>query len=319
MHVVGDLSFSRYPAAVVRGAGFEGLLSYTGTARFTLDELRDVLNAGLSFGFIQESYSTRATEGYGAGVEDARYAEARVNELLDALGFPRTDEILYVVSDGNASQPGTPAELAGIAEYSRAVGDVSERSRFRVYGNTRCVDAARSGSPKCVGTMVPDTWGARSGIDDLWQMANVATPLDGIDVDHAFVDDWGQFPRPNGGGVIKSKGAEHAMWIAVNNHDQPGTPFRAMFVGGDCKIDDCVGAPGLFSFPQDALDAHGRGVELKPVTNAKWQEILDRTVSYAAIESALAGLPAAVAKAVGGAPGGGVSGTVSVSGQLQVT
>ena len=70
------------------------------------------LAAGCTFTFIQESYATRAQEGYTAGVNDAHYADAQV----DGVGYPVSCAVAYCASDGNAGNPGPDAAPAIQAE-----------------------------------------------------------------------------------------------------------------------------------------------------------------------------------------------------------
>lgn len=182
-----DFSYARPTGAELELRGLDALF-YTGNARPSAEYINDLRSRGVAVTFIQETTSTRAQAGFGAGVADAQFADARASEV----GYPTTAAIAYVVSDGSASDPNYGAE--NITAYAQGVASVSQRPFF-FYGNRYCVDAAMAGGgARCLGAWVPSTWGSDPNRDLLIQEANIASPVGDTDLNSVYkpYGAWGQ-------------------------------------------------------------------------------------------------------------------------------
>ncbi len=84
--------------------GFSGVMRYIshdGSKDITAQEIANLRGAGFDIGIVYESTANRSTEGFGAGHDDAVFANAQ----LDALGYPSTCLVTYAVDfDAQPSQ-----------------------------------------------------------------------------------------------------------------------------------------------------------------------------------------------------------------------
>lgn len=195
MAVAFDFSGARPDPAEIVAAGGSGALAYLGSGKPRPDPgyIAALHAAGLWFVFIQESYASRAYEGYDAGAVDAHVAEADA----DAAGYP--EECAIYVALGDTNRGDAAAHVAGIAEYARGFGDALRRPVFGGYGSREAVDAACAAQPKMQFRWTVETWGANfEGYDHIVQMANTPSPIADTDLDQTFQADVGQWPRPGG-------------------------------------------------------------------------------------------------------------------------
>lgn len=182
MRAAIDFSFAR-PSVQDLISHELDVLCYTGSARPDAGYFADLRAAGIAVTLVQESDPNRSQQGHGAGVEDARFADSRADEV----GYPRSASIAYVVSDGSAGDPSSGGDQ--ISEYARGVVETSVRPVFW-YGNVYATDAAMSGAPNSLGTWIPSSWGTGSL---LTQEANIASPIGDTDLNtvHAPYGAWG--------------------------------------------------------------------------------------------------------------------------------
>lgn len=126
-------SFSPLDPARVKQGGYAGMFRYvapdnskTRPKILTPEQAKAIRAQGLDLVVNFEWYEDRAFEGYGAGVTDARTADA----VADRCGYPRTCAIYYSVDVG------VPASKVGaVLEYFRGVRDASKRP-VGYYGGT---------------------------------------------------------------------------------------------------------------------------------------------------------------------------------------
>lgn len=182
MRAAIDFSFAR-PSVQDLISHELDVLCYTGSARPDAGYFADLRAAGIAVTLVQESDPNRSQQGYSAGVEDARFADSRADEV----GYPRSASIAYVVSDGSAGDPSSGGDQ--IAEYARGVVETSMRKVFW-YGNVYATSAAMSGAPHSLGTWIPSSWGTGTL---LTQEANIASPIGDTDLNtvHAPYGAWG--------------------------------------------------------------------------------------------------------------------------------
>lgn len=138
---------------------------------------------------IQESWITRAQEGYNAGVEDVNFARARLSgrQIWNLSG------IAYAASDGSRFDPQWNGDR--IADYGQAVG-VGELLPFTFYGNRYAVDAASAGALRVAGMRsikpdggwLPSTWDFDATRDLMEQLVNSQTPIPNTDENRVWVD-----------------------------------------------------------------------------------------------------------------------------------
>lgn len=115
-----DYSWARPNPVAIRAAGYTGVLRYVSRPasngkNITKPELDALRAAGLDVTLNFEQYERRPLEGYIAGGDDARSADA----LADTVGYPRACAIYYSVDFGTS--------WAAIREYFRGVQAGSRR------------------------------------------------------------------------------------------------------------------------------------------------------------------------------------------------
>lgn len=147
-----DAAWGDFPTVDV---GYDWL-RYTGTARPTAAWVSAVVPYA-RVTFVQESYSTRSSEGYAVGVIDCRYAEQRAREV-----HPGVESIAVVVSDGNNG------DLWDASEYARGWSDTATIPFFP-YGDQPICESFLRGAHGLVlnGTWVPATWGTGTFLTQL--------------------------------------------------------------------------------------------------------------------------------------------------------
>lgn len=185
MQVV-DYSFARPGAAAIRNAGHQGAVRYLSPApvkninRAERDELRQ---AGLWIGFVWEDNSTRASEGFDAGVADARQA----NAMADELEVPGDVALYYAVDRPDT----TPAMTR---EYFKGILSVGGRPAG-VYGSETVCEAMLDLG--CKYAWQVETWGNRiSPRVHLVQLVNTHSVVGSTDLNDVKNDDWGGWPPP---------------------------------------------------------------------------------------------------------------------------
>lgn len=119
-----------YPGGkAMKEAGYEFSLSYLwfqGQQHNTInaDKIADMLANGIACGAIWETYANRAADGYQAGVDDARKAQAQVA----SHGYP--DMTVYATIDFDMAE----WQKDQVVEYFRGFCDVLGKQRVGVYG-----------------------------------------------------------------------------------------------------------------------------------------------------------------------------------------
>ena len=174
-----DAAWGDFPVGVL------DWLRYTGSARPDAGWVNACLAAGLNVTFIQESYSTRSSEGYDVGVADCRYAEARAREV-----HPGVRSIAVVFSDGNY------ADAWDASEYGRGWSDTATLPFFG-YGAHGVLDSGLTGAQRGRGAAllvlgndgqpgrwVPETWGPTNLIGQVV----APSPVANTDLNHVHAD-----------------------------------------------------------------------------------------------------------------------------------
>ncbi len=138
---------------------------------------------------IQESWPTRAREGYNAALEDTIFVKNRLGQrrIQNLAG------IAYAVSDNSRFDPNDGGDK--IADYGQCVA-VEEMLPFTFYGNRYAVDSALGGAMRVSGLHIisehggwlPETWDFDSLRDLIMQIVNTPTSIPGTDQNLVVVD-----------------------------------------------------------------------------------------------------------------------------------
>lgn len=168
-----DAAWGDFPTDDV---GYEWL-RYTGSARPD-GEWCHAVTQHSRLTFIHERYSTRSQEGFGAGLEDCRVAEARAREV-----HPGVESIAVAVSDGDG------ADNWDASEYGKGWA-AAATLHFFPYGAVPICESfltGAAGSPfRLDGTWVPETWGNGTFLSQVVGTSPVAN----TDLNHAHKAYW---------------------------------------------------------------------------------------------------------------------------------
>ncbi len=138
---------------------------------------------------IQESWPTRAREGYNAALEDTIFVKNR----LASRTIANLCGIAYAVSDNSRFDPNDGGDK--IADYGQCVA-VEEQLPFTFYGNRYAVDSALGGAMRVSGLHIisehggwlPETWDFDAMRDLMMQIVNTPSSLPGTDQNRVYVD-----------------------------------------------------------------------------------------------------------------------------------
>ncbi len=132
-----DYAWWQVSPAQLKAMGFSGVMRYIshdGSKDITAVEIANLRAAGFDIGIVFESTGSRSAEGFGAGHDDAIFA----NQRLDALGYPANCLVTYAVDfDAAPSQ---------VQPYFDGVASVVGRPSAP-YGGIRVVDGVRYPAP----------------------------------------------------------------------------------------------------------------------------------------------------------------------------
>jgi hypothetical protein len=243
MTLAADFSWTHPDPAELVANNISDCLLYCGPAMPDNGYIQQLLAAGLSVTFIEETRQDPYVGGYDAGVARVRYAEGRVV----AAGYPADCTIVYVLSDQNVAMPGA-AQEAMVADHARGIDDATTRPAWMGYGNRTAIDAARTTSPKMLYSWVPATW-RYDATDTLVQQ--IGSPINGTDVNVIQTPNWGQWGGSSPGPAPASPEVAE-MFIAVGRTIY-GVAV-AFLVSGGRTFRTFDGAEGGYGIPQSALD-----------------------------------------------------------------
>ena len=158
-------------------------IRYTGSARPDPGWVNAVVAHSLVT-FVQESTSQRSQQGFGAGVADREFAEARAREV-----HPGVKSIAVVVSDGDG------ADDWDASEYGAGWADAASIPFFPYGAQSICESFNRgaAGHPLCLGgTWVPETWGDGTFLSQVVG----ASPVGNTDLNHVWAAYYPTAPVP---------------------------------------------------------------------------------------------------------------------------
>lgn len=193
MTQVVDYSFARPGAQAIKDANYGGAIRYLAPRPnekvWDYDQLQEHLRLGLSCGFVWETTTGRAVEGYDAGVTDAQ----RANIMCDEMGVPGSVGIYYAVDRNDLI-------ASDVYDYFRGVLSVDHRASG-VYGSQNVVESMMNLG--CRYGWQVETWGNYvSNRAHLVQLPNVHPRIGGVDVNDVLQNEWGAWV-PDGAVVIQ--------------------------------------------------------------------------------------------------------------------
>lgn len=267
---------------------------YTGAARPAPGWV-DAVTRHSRLTFIQESYSTRSSEGYDVGVADCRYAESRAREVYPGYA----GSIIVAVSDGNS------ADRWDASEYGRGWSAAATLG-FLPYGTPAICASFCSGAGQnplnLMGDMVPETWGTTvPPMRRLITQTVGASPVPNTDLDIVHADYTSAAPAP----APEPPKELPSMFIGLVNRNDPNVKNAcdAHLVDGGVVIRSYSGPYTPWGFvvtQQDAQDfATAANVHPITLTADEWSRIQTRTT--------------ATLGGVGGAGSGKYKGTVELT------
>jgi hypothetical protein len=188
---VADYSFARPDPARLAAAGCSGVARYaTGPGKAVeAAEIDAVLAAGLGIVIVQEGGNQPALAGYQAGVDDARAA----NRRLDQLGNYPADCWIYYVAEDPTRLP--VSAWPTVDAYFHGVNTVRARP-VGGYGSVDLLDHLYD-QGLITRKWAVGPWGGHQGCH-LSQYAAPVPPqfVNVVDANLRLADDYGQHPRP---------------------------------------------------------------------------------------------------------------------------
>jgi peptidoglycan hydrolase-like protein with peptidoglycan-binding domain len=120
MSEAADYSFARPSPVALAAAGYKDVLRYVSTPgntkNITPDEVQALQDAGLGIALTWETVNQRAaTSGAAGGTTDAPLA----NQMADALGYPPSCVIYFVLEDPNPVPPSTWPQIDAYAQAAK--------------------------------------------------------------------------------------------------------------------------------------------------------------------------------------------------------
>lgn len=181
-----DYSAGRPGGAAIKAAGYDFVIRYCGQPNnpkcATRAEVADLLAHGVAVALVFESYASRASEGFAAGVADAQAAVAH----QAALGIPASRPIYYAVD--------YDADPTVVEPYFRGVASVAGPDA--AYGSYRVVQRLQAdGLAGDVWQTVAWSRGQLLPSRDVFQRLGTVTVGDvACDVNESNAADFGQYP-----------------------------------------------------------------------------------------------------------------------------
>lgn len=197
---VVDYSFGRVGgndashAQAIADAGYQGAMRYLAdridAKHVDAAELRELWARGLKVGLVWENTEGDALGGYQRGVEYAR----RANQKADDLGYPRNNPLvpIYYAVDTETSWTYVAAYFDGICDYHAATG-----RPVGIYGSFQIIEAAARLEPRITFRWQTGAWsyGQVSSHAQMFQYYNLVLNRT-CDPNDVFAPEWGGY-NPN--------------------------------------------------------------------------------------------------------------------------
>lgn len=246
-----DYSWGRPDPAALKAAGKHFAVRYVdypgaGGKGLTLPEMQALNAAGLSVVLVFETTADRALEGWAAGNEDAARAKLEMNKLWLPFDMP-----CYFAVDFDAQD----SQMPQIQAYFDGVEHILGADRVGVYGSKRVIDYF---APQFRYLWQTYAWsgGLLSDEATLYQYENGVT-LAGAEVDlnQAYMEDYGQYPRPNAVVVPPAPPVESMEAVARRVFDEAFPAyFRQMMAAYWASVpNDYTDANGVPTPPDEAV------------------------------------------------------------------
>lgn len=201
-----DFSWSRPDPGEVVSLGYVGVIGYLSHDRSgkVFGDWKRYADAGLGVALVFEDSPTRPWQGYGAGRDDASFA----NDQADQLGFPGA-VIFYAADTDDRGMGGTGA----VVDYMRGAQSVGRRGAG-IYGSVRVVDDVVGAGAAVLGWQAT-AWSGRlvSSAACLYQYAR-AVPLGGTDENGVLTSYWGQHTGAPAAPAPKEEAMQKGMIVA---------------------------------------------------------------------------------------------------------
>lgn len=163
------------------GAGY---FSNDSTKNWTKSLVAEFLAAGFGVVSVWETTTTRATDGYQAGVDDAHSAESE----RASVGLDNKTIIHFAVDEDT--------DWASVASYFAGAASVIGKDRVGVYGGIRIINGAAAAGYRFLWQAL--AWSAGQWSPHATIRQEGGTVFGGsADVDYSETTDFGQTPRPN--------------------------------------------------------------------------------------------------------------------------
>jgi len=286
-----DYSAGRPRGSAIRAAGYGFVVRYLdnglgGHVFLNAGEVADLRSAGVAIGLVFEKKLNppapdRSTEGRGAGIADARAAQAQAN-ACGLAGWPIYLAIDFDIPDYAPNSSDPRAKLGPCGDYLDGAMSVLGRGRMGVYGGFYAVSRALDCGLATYAwqTMAWSGGQVDSRINLLQRLGTVT--VDGVecDVNEARKSDFGQQDRPGAVGG-------NDMAVFLKNMDVPGlyATQDGPLVSG---IREEVGQATLKAWP-------GASCEIG-LNNQEFTDRVNKSKALEGLAAAITQLPAQLAK-----------------------
>jgi hypothetical protein len=187
-----DYSFDRPGGAALKAAGVKSVGRYvpystSGTHGLDKEELKDLLDHGISIWFVHETTANRMLAGYEAGRVDARHSRNQLN----GLGIHNSTPVYFAV-DFDSKAP----DLGPIVSYLDGAASEIGWGCVGVYGSwSVCINVAGLTPTKHFWQTYAWSGGRKFDRRSIYQYRN-GQKLNGADIDYneCYGTDWGQWP-----------------------------------------------------------------------------------------------------------------------------
>ncbi|WP_052432822.1 glycoside hydrolase domain-containing protein [Streptacidiphilus carbonis] len=181
-----DIAWARPTVAQIQATGAKWVARYFSTdssKNLTPSEVHAYSAAGLGTVVVWETTTGRATQGYAAGVSDARAAESQ----RQTDGLPSNMPIYFAVDEDTS--------WSSVAQYFAGAASVVGRALTGVYGGFTVIEGAHTAGYTYLWQTVAWSGGRWSSHASIRQTGAIV--LGGnADIDYAETADFGEYPRP---------------------------------------------------------------------------------------------------------------------------
>ena len=266
-----DFAWQKPTVAQMRNMGATwaaGYFSNDPTKNWTKSLVSEFLAAGIGVVSVWETTTTRATEGYQAGVDDAHKAESeRVSVGLD------NKTVIHFAVDEDT-------DWSSVVSYFAGAASVIGKDRVGVYGGIRIINGAAAAGYKFLWQAL--AWSAGQWSPHATIRQEGGTVFGGsADVDYSETTDFGQTPRPGtttGGSDLPTP---QDVWAYKGPGDKPDVHQTLQNIAtAVAKIEGDAAALAALKTELDAVK-----VAVTAATAALTKLAADQNVTAAAVQA----------------------------------